>query len=1642
MNVLGDPKDRFLARALLAAALLAGLFALLLLPAAPPVVGSGESISISGPTAPVVKGADFTVTMTVADLSSGYSYLIELEASDELAFNSVDDGCDSSSRTITVTQSSHTATVYACAAGTGTIEVDLVVITDKQLTTVSEAELTVVVTTLTDPPAPTGLTTTEIGQNNIKLDWDSTAGVSKYRVVYGTTTLETTRSDYNVTGLTPATSYTFNVSAYGNGMTYLADWGSASTIVKSTLALPLPPAPTGLQATAGTTNIRLDWGGSTAGVSKYRVVYGTTTLETTRSDYNVTGLTPATSYTFNVSAYGNGTTLRADWGSASTIVKSTLALPLPPAPAGLQVTETSQTNIKLDWGSTAGVSKYRVSYGTTTRETTSSEYNVTNLITDTSYTFSVSAYGNGVTYRADWGSASTITKSTLAAESIAVTGSASTVVEGQSITVTVEASNLYSGGGYFIDMTAANGLRFDAECGVTAMEIRVPPGATSHTADLTVYACAEGEGSVTAALSEVIVKRIVLVATGVLNVTIIALPLPPAPTGLQATAGTTNIRLDWGGSTAGVSKYRVVYGTTTLETTRSDYNVTGLTPATSYTFNVSAYGNGTTLRADWGSASTIVKSTLALPLPPAPAGLQVTETSQTNIKLDWGSTAGVSKYRVSYGTTTRETTSSEYNVTNLITDTSYTFSVSAYGNGVTYRADWGSASTITKSTLAAESIAVTGSASTVVEGQSITVTVEASNLYSGGGYFIDMTAANGLRFDAECGVTAMEIRVPPGATSHTADLTVYACAEGEGSVTAALSEVIVKRIVLVATGVLNVTIIALPLPPAPTGLQATAGTTNIRLDWGGSTAGVSKYRVVYGTTTLETTRSDYNVTGLTPATSYTFNVSAYGNGTTLRADWGSASTIVKSTLALPLPPAPAGLQATAGTTNIRLDWGGSTAGVSKYRVVYGTTTLETTRSDYNVTGLTPATSYTFSVSAYGDGVTYLADWGSASTIVKSTSVLPLPPAPAGLEVTETGQTNIKLDWDSTAGVSKYRVQYGTTTRETTSSEYNVTNLITDTSYTFSVSAYGNGMTYRAAWGSASTITKSTLAAESIAVTGSASTVVEGQSVTVTVEASNLYSGGDYFIDMTAANGLRFDAECGVTTMEIRVPPGAASHTADLTVYACAEGEGSVTAALSEVIVKRIVLVATGVLNVTITPSLPPAPEQLRATESTHDTVKLVWNPRTGAAHYQVRHGESDSGPWTESENVLGTTYTVGNLEGKTTYYFQVRAWGDGSTHTAGWGDYSTPPLQTTTPVAPPGPVQDLTVTAGQASLELGWIVPLYDGGAAITRYEVQHKEKKPTVPWPSGAGVDNGTSITRTIIGLQNGTWYDVRVRACNTAVPEPCGAWSEASGKPRTKPDQMAAPTVTPGDMKLEVSWSEPFDGGEAIVDYEVQYKKTSEPDSSFAVVNHGTAESATITGLENGTPYDVEVRACNYVIPTVPCGFWSGTTTATPQAQLAAPANLDVTPLPLRMARLSWTGVTNATEYKVEVRKAGGMWQPPNNGVGGIILSDGTTNLSNGVQSATVYEIDLKIILNASATVKDTHGLADAPAYEFQVKAMSTPAYAESEYSKVRIIDTPIIRVNGYSSGAPAAGRQSSGNRSRMPQAILFDGESWGLT
>ena len=198
---------------------------------------------------------------------------------------------------------------------------------------------------------------------------------------------------------------------------------------------------------------------------------------------------------------------------------------------------------------------------------------------------------------------------------------------------------------------------------------------------------------------------------------------------------------------------------------------------------------------------------------------------------------------------------------------------------------------------------------------------------------------------------------------------------------------------------------------------------------------------------------------------------------------------------------------------------------------------------------------------------------------------------------------------------------------------------------------------------------------------------------------------------------------------------------------------------------------------------------------------------------------------------------------------------------------------------PAAPTID-SVTSGDTTLTVAWSAP---AGAGITAYDVRHIETSADetveASWTVVHDAWTSGTLEYTITGLTNGTEYDVQARAVNSNGD---GTWSDT----KTGTPALPAPTidsVRADDRAVLVSWSALTGTTTGISAYDVRYIETSADeamDSNWTVEEDAWEEGGgslayAVTGLSNGTEYDVQARA---VDKDDVDGAWSATTSATP--------------------------------------------------------------------------------------------------------------------------------------------------------------------
>lgn len=277
-------------------------------------------------------------------------------------------------------------------------------------------------------------------------------------------------------------------------------------------------------------------------------------------------------------------------------------------------------------------------------------------------------------------------------------------------------------------------------------------------------------------------------------------------------------------------------------------------------------------------------------------------------------------------------------------------------------------------------------------------------------------------------------------------------------------------------------------------------------------------------------------------------------------------------------------------------------------------------------------------------------------------------------------------------------------------------------------------------------------------------------------------------------------------------------------------------------------------------SMPPT--NLAATAQ-NSSALATWsapisNGGSTISSYTVTTTPSSTG-CTVAGNAGALQCVLPDLTNGTAYQVSVTA-------TNQYGTSDSPTAVSVTPFTVPDVPAISNVTHGDATAQVSWSAPGFDGGSAITGYQVT------TSPVSQGC-TTNAATTSCSLAGLQNGTNYSVYVQAQNAAglsAKSTAGSVipSGVAGTPR---NVMAAA----GNTTATVSWAAPLsDGGDAIVSYTV----TASPGTATCTTSNLTCD---LTSLANGTQYTVSVVATNINGDS----STPGTATVTPRTVPSAP-------------------------------------------------------------------------------------------------------------------------------------------------------------
>src|SRR5436190_686332 len=222
-------------------------------------------------------------------------------------------------------------------------------------------------------------------------------------------------------------------------------------------------------------------------------------------------------------------------------------------------------------------------------------------------------------------------------------------------------------------------------------------------------------------------------------------------------------------------------------------------------------------------------------------------------------------------------------------------------------------------------------------------------------------------------------------------------------------------------------------PSTPTEILASAvSASQINLSWAASTDNVKVTRYIVrrdGVKIATPVSTSYADTGLSAATTYSYTVAARDAAGNISPNSTNVSVTTASAADTMPPATPTGLTgAAAGSSGANLSWSASTddVGVTGYIVRRNGVQVATpATTSYTDTGLSAATTYSYTVAARDAAGNTSPDSTSVSVTTGSTADTTAPTTPTGLTAAAAGTRGANLAWSASTdnvGVIGYIVR--------------------------------------------------------------------------------------------------------------------------------------------------------------------------------------------------------------------------------------------------------------------------------------------------------------------------------------------------------------------------------------------------------------------------------------------------------------------------------------------------------------------------------------------------------------------------------------------------------------------------------------------
>ncbi len=945
---------------------------------------------------------------------------------------------------------------------------------------------------------------------------------------------------------------------------------------------------------------------------------------------------------------------------------------------------------------------------------------------------------------------------------------------------------------------------------------------------------------------------------------------PAAAPTVTATPGDGKISMSWSqpNLNGGVIKEYNIYknGTKVATTTSTSYNMS-VTNGTTVSIGVAAVTKDKEGR-NGGTVGAITTKSDLIPYGPAaaPGKPSVTVGNGQNT-ISWSAVAKNGNNTITYevfqgSTSLGTTTSTSMTKTGLSNGTSYTYTVRAKGDRNT---TWSAQSAVSSSVVPYGPAATPSTPSvTVGNGQN---TISWGAVAKNGNNTITYEVfQNGTSIGTTTSASMTKTSLSNG-TSYT--YTVRA--QGDRNTTWSAQSAVSAAVI--------------PYGPsaAPSNLTATRGLNKVDLKWTGVPANGNTtitYQITdqNGNQVDTTTNTSYTISSLAGGTAKQYKVRAQGNRNTA---WSAFSNTVAVT-PYAVPGQVTGLSvSTPKAHQVHLSWNAVPA-VGNDSVTYqitdasGNEIATTSATSYDITNLTAGTTYTYKVRANSSP----AGYGAFSANVTATA-WNYPTAPSfNVKESEATQESgkIYLKWYQSSSQGTPVTGYNIYAKDKTENgaEFKVNNAVIaagDSSYMATGLKDGHNYEFTieaiCAYGASPRSTAITLMPVSVpsAVASVTAEVLSDTSVKVSWPAAgnNGQSISKYYIETkSGGNIVKTDTTANGTALEYTVT-GLTKYTdytfnvyAESSVGKGAQKESSSVKTWREPFAPSIKVAPTnktGELSIALTPSdktdIGPAVEGYSIYISAEGAEEYLYNEALLAA---------SSFPYTLTGLEDGKKYTI-RAAAVNTINGEKRQ-----------GDYSAAQSDVnTTPRKPANAPTEVAVESiSGTEVKITWTAPADLGGSELVRYEILGAgDATVTV---DGEGKETSGSVT----GLIKGKDYSFTVRAVTLAGD---GEESAAAGLTTWNvPSQPTALTVDPTSNSGEIKavWNEPeADNGSAVTGYNVYLN--GELHNKEALV---TEKEYTISGLTNGTKYNLQIAAVNGAGEGEKCAAESATPRTTPGA------------------------------------------------------------------------------------------------------------------------------------------------------------------